>query len=182
MRNMKTRVIVGTLLAHGYNACIGRCPSRRLRGLYLRHWLKEAGNGIAVQMGCRFLNARRIAIGDRTVLNFGTLLDGRVYGIQIGSDVSIGPEAAVLSLGHDPQSSEFCDKGGDVFIGDRAWIGYRAIILPGVKIGEGAVVGAGSVVSKDVNPFTIVVGNPAKPIGERNRDLIYNLHFSPWLM
>ena len=94
----------------------------------------------------------------------------------------MGPEATVLTLGHDPQSSDFADRGGDVVIGNRAWIGYGALILPGITIGDGAVVGAGAVVTKDVEPFTIVAGNPARKIGERNRDLCYEIKYEPWLL
>jgi maltose O-acetyltransferase len=101
------------------------------------------------------------------VINFGCLFDGRKYQIRTGSNVSIGPEATILTLGHDPRSATFEDRGGDVVIGDRVWIGYRAIVLPGVTIGEGAVVGAGSVVTKNVEPYAIMAGNPARKIGER---------------
>ena len=132
-------------------------------------------------MGCRFLNGRKVYLGDRNVINFGCLLDGRHYTIKTGNDVSIGPEATILTLGHDPQSPTFADRGGDVIIGDRAWIAYRAIILPGIKIGEGAIVGAGSVVTKNVEPYTIVAGNPAKVIGRRNPDLTYHLNYRPFL-
>jgi len=130
-------------------------------------------------MGCRFLNGRKVHLGDRNIINFGCLLDGRKFQIRTGSDVSIGPEASILTLGHDPQSREFADRGGDVVIGDRAWIGYRAIILPGVTIGEGAVVGAGAVVTGNVEPFFIVAGNPARKIGERNQQLDYRLNYDP---
>ena len=87
-----------------------------------------------------------------------------------------------MTLGHDPQSSTFGDRGGDVIIGDRVWIGYGALVMPGITIGEGAVVAAGAVVTKDVEPFTIVAGVPAKPIGQRNRDLTYELNYDPWLV
>jgi acetyltransferase-like isoleucine patch superfamily enzyme len=96
--------------------------------------------------------------------------------------VSIGPEAALLTLGHDPRSPTFADRGGPVSVGDRAWIGFRAIVLPGVTIGEGAVVGAGGVVSRDVPPFTIVAGNPARPIGSRPADISYALSYNPFLL
>jgi maltose O-acetyltransferase len=132
-------------------------------------------------MGCRFLNGRKVFLGDRNVINFDCFLDGRRHSIRVGNDVSIGPEASILTLGHDPQSPDFVDKGGEVIIGDRAWICYRAIILPGVAIGEGAVVGAGAVVSRDVQPYTIVAGSPAKVVGERTKDLRYHCQFSPWL-
>jgi maltose O-acetyltransferase len=179
---VKLRVLVGALSAFGYNSCIGRFPSRLVRTTYLRCWLGSVGIKAGIQMGCRFLNGRKVFLGERSVLNFGCLLDGRVYPIRIGADVSIGPEATLLTLGHDPQSPEFTDKGGAIEIGDRVWIGYRAIILPGITIGEGAVVGAGSVVTRNVEAYTIVAGNPARPIGERRRGLTYQLGFRPWLM
>ncbi|MFN8710810.1 MAG: acyltransferase, partial [Planctomyces sp.] len=97
-------------------------------------------------------------------------------------NISIGPEASILSLGHDPQSPSFEDVGGDITIGDRVWIGYRALIMPGVNIGEGAVVAAGAVVTRDVEPYTIVAGVPAKKIGDRSRDLSYELNFRPFLL
>jgi maltose O-acetyltransferase len=132
-------------------------------------------------MGCRFLNGRKIYLGDRNVITFGCLFDCRHYQIKTGSDDDICPEPTILTLGHDPQSSEFAAKGGDVIIGDRVWIAYRAIILPGVTIGEGAVVAAGSVVTKNVDSYTIVAGNPARLIKKRNRSLEYSLHYQPWL-
>lgn len=178
---MNLRVIAGTLLSYGYNGWIGRIPSRTIRHSVLAHVLGHLGDGTGVQIGCRFLNPRKVEIGQRNVINFGCLLDGRKFKIVTGNDVSIGPEASILTLGHDPQSPDFSDRGGEVTIGDRAWIGYRAIILPGVRIGEGAVVGAGAVVTKTVEPYTIVAGNPARVIGGRYRELTYRLDFHPWL-
>lgn len=150
--------------------------------LFLRAALGSCGKGTAVQMDCRFLQPRKVHLGERNVLNWGCVLDGRRYAIRTGDDVSIGPETAILTLGHDPQSPEFSDKGGEVVIGDRAWICFRSIILPGVTIGEGAVVAAGAVVSRDVEPYNIVAGAPAKPVGIRNKDLRYSCEYSPWLV
>lgn len=178
---MTIRVFAGAILAWLYNALIGRLPSRTLRGLFLRGWLAQLGAGAGVQIGCRFLNGRKVTLGARTIVNFGCLIDGRHHEVVTGSDVSIGPEATILTLGHDPQSADFATKGGPVTIGDRAWIGYRALVLPGVTIGEGAVVAAGAVVTRDVAPYTIVGGNPAKEIGTRSRELTYRLAFRPWL-
>jgi maltose O-acetyltransferase len=110
------------------------------------------------------------------------MLDGRKYEIRTGDDVSIGPEATVLSLGHDPQSPDFADRGGRVVIGNHVWIGYRAIIMPGVTIGDGAVIAAGAIVTKDIEPFTIAAGTPARPIGVRQRDLRYRLNYRPFLL
>ncbi len=179
---MNFRIIGGSLLALVYNHGLGGFPSRTLRNIYLRSWLGGLGAGTGVQMNCRFLNGRKVHFGARNVINFGCLFDGRKFSIRTGDDVSIGPEASILTLGHDPQSPDFADRGGEVIVGDRAWIGYRAIILPGIKIGDGAVVGAGAVVTRDVEPFTIVAGNPARKIGERNRDLQYRANYLPWFL
>jgi acetyltransferase-like isoleucine patch superfamily enzyme len=178
---MNMKVFAGGLLACFYNHWFGHIPSRTLRKFYLARWLGGFGAGTGVQMNCRFLNGRKVHLGERNIINFGCLLDGRKFHIRTGHDVSIGPEAAILTLGHDPQSPDFADRGGDVIIGDRVWIGYHAIILPGIKIGEGAVVGAGAVVTKDVEPYTIVAGNPARKIGGRNKDLNYYLKYNPLL-
>jgi maltose O-acetyltransferase len=189
---MNHRIFAGAIVAYFYNAWIGKIPSRQLREVYLKMWLGRLGHKSGVQMGCRFLNGRKVFLGEGNVINFGCLFDGRKFGIRTGSNVSIGPEATILTLGHDPRSPTFADRGGDVVIGDRVWIGYRAIILAGVTIGEGAVVGAGALVSKDVEPYAIVVGNPARKIGERavegrgagdvRQGFDYELDYRPWLM
>src|ERR1700722_16396301 len=179
---MNLRLLAGGYLAFLYNSFVGRMPSRTIRNSYLKLYLPDFGAGTAVQSGCRFLNGRKIHFGRRNVINFGCLFDGRKFQIQTGDDVSIGPEATILTLGHDPQSPDFADRGGDVIIGHRVWIAYRAIVLPGITIGDGAVVGAGAVVTKNVEPYAIVAGNPARKIGERNRDLHYELKFTPWLL
>jgi acetyltransferase-like isoleucine patch superfamily enzyme len=176
------KIFAGSVLSYGYNHWTGKLPSRKIRMAYLKAYLAQVGVRTSVQMGCRFLNGRKVYLGDRNVINFGCLFDGRHHSIHTGSDVSIGPEAAILTLGHDPQSACFSDRGGTVDIGDRVWIAYRAIILPGVRIGEGAVVGAGSVVTKDVEPYTIVAGNPARLIKKRSSNMHYNLNYKPWLL
>lgn len=179
---MRWRPYIGAILAYFYNGWLTYVPAKWIRASYLRIYLAQLGKQTNVQMRCRFLNGPRVTFGDNNVINFGCLLDGRKFNITTGNNVSIGPEATILTLGHDPQSSEFADLGGDVVIGDRVWIGHRATILPGVTIGEGAVVAACSVVTRDVEPFSIVAGIPAKPVGNRNQDLQYELNFSPFLL
>lgn len=179
---MNSKLLAGSMLSYIYNHIISNFPSNNIRKTYLKAYLANIGVGTSIQMGCHFLNGRKVYLGDRNIINFGCLFDGRHYQIKTGSDVSIGPEATILTLGHDPQSPDFADKGGDVIIGDHVWVAYRAIILPGVTIGDGAVVGAGSIVTKDVEPFTIVAGNPARSIKKRNPNLNYQLNYQPWLM
>jgi len=173
---------MGGLAAFFYNSIIGKMPSRTIRNGYLKLYLPDFGAGTSVQSGCRFLNGRKVHLGLRNVINFDCLFDGRKFLIQTGDDVSIGPEATILTLGHDPQSPGFADRGGEVIIGHRVWIAYRATVLPGITIGDGAVVAAGAVVTKNVEPYAIVAGNPARKIGERARHLKYQLNYSPFLL
>ena len=118
--------------------------------------------------------------GNESVINSFSLLDGRHEKIVIGSNVDIGRETAIFTLGHDPHNDEHIVKGASVLIEDFVWIAARATILPGVKIGKGAVVAAGSVVTKDVASMDIVGGNPALVIGKRGSNLNYNTKFFPY--
>jgi maltose O-acetyltransferase len=178
---MTIKYFAGSLVSFLYNGLVGKIPSRTVRGLFLRLYLGALGKGSGVQMNCRVWNGRKIFLGERNVINFGCVLDGRKFKIKTGKDVSIGPEASILTLSHDTQSPDFADQGGDVTIGDHVWIAYRAIILPGVNIGDGAVVAAGAVVTKDVAPYTIVAGIPARCVGKRSASLTYQLSHFPFL-
>jgi acetyltransferase-like isoleucine patch superfamily enzyme len=161
-----------------YNSFITHVPLYWLRRWYLTGILRlRIGRGVAVHMGC-FIAGRHISIGDHTVINRGTYLDGR-QPLRIGSNVSISPECYILTLDHRVDSPDFAAEPGPVAIGDYAWLGARAMILPGADLGEGAVVGAGAVVTKPVAPYIIVAGVPAKPIGERPRGLRYTLKYFP---
>ena len=125
-----------------------------------------------------------ISVGDRCFLGKGVI--SVAEGLEIGNDVLISWGVTITD--HNSHSVRFSErqrdveewlacnkkwtgvKVGKVVIRDKAWIGLNAIILKGVTIGEGAVVGAGSVVSKDVPPFTIVAGNPARVVRELGPD------------
>ena len=164
---------------YAYNSAISHIPSYALRHFYLSRVLGlKLGRGASVHMGC-FITGRRIEIGERAVVNRKCHLDGRV-GIRIGADASLSPEVCILSLSHDPQDPHFATEGGEVVIGPRAWLGTRAMVLPGVELGEGAVLAAGAVASRSCEPFAILAGVPARMIGERNRDLKYALGYFPW--
>jgi len=121
---------------------------------------------------------RDIAIGANTVIGRHCLLDGR-GGLTIGENVAISGYAILLSGGHDVDDAGFRGWVKPMFVGDRAWIGTRATVLGGTQIGEGAVVAAGAVVTRDVEPYTVVAGVPARVIRERSRDLDYVLDYRP---
>lgn len=150
----------------------------------IRHWFLRRfcqvriGRDSSIAMGC-FVTGYHIAIGDNTVINRYTYLDGRVP-LTIGNNVNVSHYTLIQTLTHDPQNSDFVCLCKPVVIEDHVWIGARAIISPGVKIGEGAVIGAGSVVTRDVEPYTIVAGNPARFIKERSRDLHYKSRYFPF--
>ena len=114
-----------------------------------------------------------ISIGSGTVVGLWCSLDGR-RGIEIGRNVNISSEVAFWTLQHDHRDPEFGNVGAPIVVGDFAWLSFRSTILPGVTIGEGAVVAAGAIVTKDVAPYSIVGGVPAKLIGDRTRTLTYD--------
>ena len=160
---------------------IGRIPSHTVRLYLWRRLLRVTiGTHTSVHRGCRFYRPNGVSVSDNTVINREVLLDGRM-GLQIGNNVSISEGVAIFTLEHDPNSADFESRGAAVLIQDYAFIGARAIILPGVTIGQGAVVAAGAVVAHDVAPYTIVGGVPARVIGQRNHDLRYQLDYRKFL-
>ena len=125
------------------------------------------------------MKPENIFLFERVVINPDCHLDGRGGKLVLNEDVDIGPYTHIWTLQHDPQSPSHEVIGGDVIIEDHVWIASRVTILPGVRIGRGAVVAAGSVVTKDIAPFDIVGGVPAKKLGERVRELSYKISYNP---
>lgn len=135
----------------------------------------KIGMGSTIHMGVRFFNPEGIWIGKDSIVGFRSFLDGRKT-LKIGDHVDIASEVMIYNSEHGLESKTFEATEESVYIGDYVFIGPRAIILPGVKIGKGAVVAANAVVTKDVSDFEIVGGVPAKTIGERkNKNLNYKL-------
>lgn len=158
---------------------VAHIPSFRLRHWYYRNILKyPIGRDSSLHMGL-FVTGNHITVGDNVVINRKVYLDGRI-GIKLGNNISISPEVYIVSMEHDPNDPMFATRGGTVRIDDHVWIGSRAIILPNVHIGEGAVVAAGAVVTKDVMPYQIVAGVPARVIAERTRQIEYRCVYFPW--
>ncbi|QJP07256.1 acyltransferase [Pseudomonas multiresinivorans] len=165
------------------NNWIARFPNERLRNAYYRRIMGiKVGNDTHLSMRLFFTGYHsrcQVSIGDNCVINREIYIDGRT-GVEIGNNVNVSFQACLLSLHHDHNSPGFAAIGAPVIIKDHAWIGARAILLPGVTVGEGAVVAAGAVVTRPVPDYTVVGGVPAKIIGERNRDLTYKTKFSPY--
>jgi maltose O-acetyltransferase len=128
-----------------------------------------------IHMGAKFYQLDKISIGEGTIIGYGVFLDGRDR-LEIGNHVDFASEVMVYNAEHDHNAPNFHAITEPVVIEDYVFVGPRAIILPGVRIGRGAIVAAGAVVTKDVAPMAIVGGVPAKVIGERQlQDLNYRL-------
>lgn len=131
-------------------------------------------------MGTRFDSRHNFEIGEHSAILQNCRIDNRGK-ITIGSCVSISEDVVILTADHDVHSSGFDGRERPVEISSYAFIGTRSMILPGVKIGRGAVVAAGSVVTRDVADFEIVAGVPAKSIGKRRSNLNYSIEYNRWL-
>lgn len=152
-------------------------PSHTLRDtLYKYFWRLRVGRKVAIYSGVEMRSPWKIEIGRNSIIGHNCLLDGR-RGLKVGNNVNISSGTWIWTLQHDVNAHDFMATGERVSIEDRVWICSRATILPGVTIGEGAVVAAGSVVTKSIPPFAIAGGIPAKVIGQRTRDLRYELDF-----
>lgn len=145
---------------------VGYVPSHIIRNVFYLMAGIKMGKGSAVHMWANFFDPRGIEIGQDTVIGDHCFLDGR-DSLKIGNHVDIASQVLIYNSEHDLEDENFKAITAPVEIGDYVFIGPRAIILPGVKIGNGAVVAAGAVVTKNVEPFVIVGGVPAREIGER---------------
>lgn len=134
--------------------------------------LGALGNNSVIRPTASLANPQNIFIGNNVHINRNCYIwAGKKSKIQIGDDFVCGPGVFIASGNHGSKKNQLIRQQEgverDVIIGADVWLGAYVIVLPGVQIGEGAIVGAGSVVTKDVPPYTIVAGVPAKQIGQR---------------
>ena len=143
---LQCKFILVALLNVTYN--IFPYPIRRY---YLRLFGIRTGKSTSIHRFCRFFHVGKLKIGNNSTINFGCYLDNR-RGIAVGNNVGIAHNTKIYTLGHDIDDPEFKTKGKPVVIEDNSFIFSNAIIMPGVTIGEGAVILPGSVVTKNVEP------------------------------
>ena len=153
---------------------VGYIPSHCIRGFIYRRSGISLPKNSAIHWRARFFSPEGISIGEYTTVGNDAFFDGR-EGVFIGSCVNIAAEVRIYTLEHDIDDPDFGSKGGPVHIGDYVYIGSRVTILPGVTIGKGAVIATGAVVTRNVHPYMLVGGVPAKVIRERSHDLRYKL-------
>jgi maltose O-acetyltransferase len=160
------------------NNIVNRVPSYKLRHFFYRNILGICMNeGSSIHMRV-FIDGFNVSIGCNSVVNRDCYLDGRGV-LIIGNNVSISPSVKLITVTHNYNSPLFVNVFKKIVIEDYVWIGTGVIVLPGVTVGRGAVIAAGSIVSKSVNPYTIVAGNPAVQIGVRSDNLLYNPKWFP---
>lgn len=131
----------------------------------------DIGSRSSLHMNIFIFNGK-IVIGRNTTINRKCFLDGR-GSITIGDNVSISPEVHLITADHDISTSTFEYRQKGIHISDFVFIGSRATILPGVKVGKGAIICAGAIVTKNIADYEIYAGVPARKIGIRNKDLNY---------
>lgn len=159
------------LLYFFFNHVIAHIPCLFLRMLMLRLFGAKIGKKSIIDMGFYVMNPSGLVIGCHCHINRGVMLDAR-GGLQIGNNVSVSHNVTFCSGSHDYNSPQFEYSPGRIIVGDNVWIGINSTVLKNVKLGNGAVIAAGGVVTKDVPPFEVWGGVPAKKIGERKIDSI----------
>ena len=147
---------------------------RKIRQIYWKYRLGKCGKNFCCCSGVTIHSARKISVGNSVRIGERSYLNAR-GGIKIGNNVQFGPQVFIWSSNHNyysPKKLPYDNKQIDklVTIEDNVWIGAKASIIPGVTIGEGAVIGMCAVVTKDVPSCAVVGGNPAKVLKYRDID------------
>ena len=142
-----------------------------IRNIIFKVCLKKKGKRGNIDYGVYMRYMNHIELGDDVWINRNSQLyashNFKEVKISIGNHVAIGPNVCFLAAGHDTSKLSLDDTAADIIVKDHVWICGNSTILHGVTIGEGAVVAAGAVVTKDVEPYTIVGGVPAVKIKDR---------------
>lgn len=144
-------------------------------GYIYKLFLKRCGYNFMLQRNCRIYAPQNVEIGNNTGISHHTDLDGN-GGLKIGDDVMIGPYTQIISADHRfdslliPMRKQGI-RGESVTIGNDVWIGAHVVVLPGISIGDGSIIVSGSIVTKDIAPFSIAVGNPAKVVKHREQQI-----------
>jgi putative colanic acid biosynthesis acetyltransferase WcaF len=163
-----------------FNDFITYVPSHTVRQAWLRFFGADIGRGSSILIGSTVLGIGRLRIGENCSIGFRVLLDAR-GGLEIEHDTVVASDVQIITGRHLIDSDDFGIVMDPVRIRHHAWIASRATILQDVTIGVGGVVGACSMVNRDVDDMAVVVGIPAKLVSKRNSSLQYSGHYRPVL-
>lgn len=174
---LRNQIVYIVIFLH--NIIYNLLPFFFIKNIYLKLIGNKIGKQTYIHIPIRFMYHKNLEIGDNVHVGYSCNLDARC-GIKIGNNVTIGPYTKLLSIGHDIDDPQYIGKGKTIEIGDNVVFFYNCIVMPGVKIAEGAVILTGAVVTKDVEPYSVVGGNPAKHLRYRSKDLQYKINQSYW--
>lgn len=155
----------------GFSSYIPGTVGVLARMLVYKLFLRRMGRRVLIKRNVKIYFPERLEVGDDVSINEGVLIDA-AGGVRIGDYTRISAGAAVISQQHEYERKDVPiklqeKKLGRVTLGRDVWLGYNSVVLYGVTIGDGAVVGANSLVNSDVEPYAVVAGSPAKKIRER---------------
>ena len=146
--------------------------ARRLRCFACKRLFRKMGENVNIEQNAYFGSGANIEIGDRS----GIGINSNIVAANIGKNVMMGQDFIYIAQNHAfdrtdiPMIQQGCDVCQPLVVEDDVWIGARVTVLPGVRLGAGSIIGAGSVVTKDVPPYAIVAGNPARLIRHRGEE------------
>lgn len=159
------------------NDIVSHIPVHALRLLYYRRIMKfKIAKTARIFRGCSFDAPRGLIVAEHSVINRGCRIDTR-GGVRIGSNVSISEGVILLTAQHDPESDTFATTKSGIEVGDYSFIGTSAIVMPGRSIDRGGILGAGSILTKNIGEDQIWAGNPAKYIRDRLGTKNYQAHY-----
>lgn len=170
----KLGLIAGSLETALYRL-VSVIPVNVVRIACLRLLGARIGKGVAINHGLQVRVSRRIRVDEDVFIAEDVILDGR-GGLAIGAHTSINSRAQIWTAQHDWQAPDFAYVQAATSIGAWCWISANVVVLPGVTIGEGTIVAAGSVVTKDLEPWILAAGVPARKIRDRPDVRGYRLH------
>lgn len=183
--NNKYRGVIGKINEYLYGLCryytilIGRFPSHRVRNFLMRKcFCMDISPKTVLYGGFEIRSPWNIHIGE-SVVGVGALLDGR-KGIYIQDRVCLAQNVKLFTLQHDINDSHFGAVGGDITLEEYSWISSGTTVLPGINVGKGAVLASGAIATKDLEPYGVYAGIPAKKISERTHNLDYECCHGYW--
>ena len=147
--------------------------SKKVRAWLVKFMFKQVGKNINIEKGARFGFGTDVVIGDNSGIGANASIP---QSIVIGKDVMMAPDCLILASNHKfddlsrPMNQQGMTAPETVEIGNDVWIGSRVIIMPGIKIGDGVIIAAGSVATKDLESYGIYGGVPAKLIKSRQSE------------
>lgn len=170
-KNFKKRVFMTLYRRLAKNLPPYKSYAKRFRTAFIRHVLDNPPKHFTVEHKAEF--EYDLKIGENSGIGIRSVVPPMV---TIGDNVMMGPDCHIFTAFHEfsrtdiPMRDQGYSERKPVVIGNDVWIGIRVIIMPGVHIGNGVVIGAGSIVTKDVPDYAIVAGVPARVIRFRNKD------------